>query len=53
MIECHGAAWDELGVSRSRIGQLLADAGYRNLRFSNGEAVDFQNLITTVHLFAT
>jgi FkbM family methyltransferase len=53
MMECHGAAWDELGVSRSRIGELLADSGYRNLRFSNGQAVDFASLRTTVHLFAT
>jgi FkbM family methyltransferase len=53
MVECHGAAWDELGVSRDRMGALLADAGYRNLRFSDGQAADFANLRTTVHLFAT
>jgi FkbM family methyltransferase len=53
MVECHGAAWDGLGVSRARFGQLLKDAGYRNLRFSNGEPADFFSLRTTVHLFAS
>jgi FkbM family methyltransferase len=52
MIECHGAAWDELGVPRSRFAQLLADAGYSDLRFSDGRPVDFLTLRTTVHLFA-
>jgi FkbM family methyltransferase len=52
MVECHGAAWDELGVPRSRFAQLLADAGYRDLRFSDGRPVDFVTLRTTVHLFA-
>lgn len=52
MVECHGAAWDELGVPRARFAQLLADAGYRDLRFSGGGPVDFVNLRTTVHLFA-
>jgi FkbM family methyltransferase len=52
MVECHGAAWDELGVPRARFNQLFADAGYRDLRFSNGGPVDFVNLGTTVHLFA-
>jgi FkbM family methyltransferase len=52
MVECHGAAWDELGVPRSRFTQLLADVGYRDLRFSDGRPVDFVALDTTVHLFA-
>jgi FkbM family methyltransferase len=52
MVECHGAAWDELDVPRPRFAQLLADAGYRDLRFSDGRPVDFVNLKTTVHLFA-
>lgn len=52
MVECHGAAWDELAVPRPRFAQLLADAGYRDLRFSGGQPVDFITLRTTVHLFA-
>jgi FkbM family methyltransferase len=52
MIECHGAAWDSLGVSRVRIADLLNEAGYRHLRLSNGGPVDFSTLQTTVHVFA-
>ena len=52
MVECHGAAWDGLGVSRVRFGELLADVGYRQLRFSSGRPVDFIALDTTVHLLA-
>lgn len=52
MIECHGAAWDDLGVSRERFGELLQRAGYTDLRFANGEPADFVGLQTTSHLFA-
>jgi FkbM family methyltransferase len=53
MVECHGAAWDELGVPRARFGELLTDVGYRDLRFSDGRAADFMSLRDTAHLFAT
>jgi FkbM family methyltransferase len=53
MVECHGASWDDLGVSRVRFARLLAEAGYRNLRFADGRRADFNSLHTTAHLFAT
>lgn len=53
MVECHGAAWNELGVSRERFAELLADLGYRNLRFADGGEVDFVSLQRTAHLLAT
>ena len=52
MVECHGAAWDELGVARSRFTELLGDAGYRDLRFADGGPADFIGLHTTAHLWA-
>jgi FkbM family methyltransferase len=52
LIECHGAAWDELGVSRERFGDLIRSAGYTNLRFVNGKPADFLSLRTTTHLLA-
>jgi FkbM family methyltransferase len=53
MVECHGASWDDLGVPRARIGELLHAVGYRDLRFANGQPADFSTLRTTAHLLAT
>ncbi len=52
MVECHCAAWDELGVSRKRFDELIRSIGYGRITDAGGARVDFFQASSTFHLLA-
>lgn len=48
MLECHCGSWDQLGVSRQEITELLAEIGYW-VRDRNGNEIDLMTRRSTVH----
>jgi FkbM family methyltransferase len=52
MLECHCASWDDLGVSRQEITELLAEIGYQ-VRDRNGNDIDLMTRRSTVHALCT
>lgn len=52
MLECHCASWDDLGVSRQEITELLAEIGYQ-VRDRNGNEIDLMTHCSTIHALCT
>jgi hypothetical protein len=50
MVECHAASWDELGVSRERLVEVIDAIGYRHVICAGGGAPDLRGARTTFHL---
>lgn len=52
LLECHCAGWEELGVSRQEIAELLAGIGYR-VRDRNRNDIDLMTCCSTIHALCT
>jgi FkbM family methyltransferase len=52
VLECHGGAWDELGVSRVELDAEIRGIGYKRLCDRDGRPVDLLTARSTFHLLA-